>query len=229
MTRLDGSALTGLSEAHVRHASDIGCALHADVIAPFRALRVAAWAEAGVDLVAVSGFRSFARQRSIWNAKMRGERPLLGRSGEQLEAGRLDVDARIDAILRWSALPGASRHHWGTDFDVIDRAGMPRGYEPQLVPLEYGPEGPFGALDAWLAANMGRFGFHRPYARDLGGVQPEPWHLSYAPIASPALAALDADVLRTALTANVIDGGDRVLARLPELHARYVLAVDPAR
>ncbi len=33
------------------------------------------------------------------------------------------------------------------------------------------------------------FGFYRPYAVDRGGVHPEPWHLSYAPLAQQALAA----------------------------------------
>ncbi len=34
---------------------------------------------------------------------------------------------RVAAILVWSALPGASRHHWGTDCDVIDAAALPPG------------------------------------------------------------------------------------------------------
>ena len=36
--------------------------------------------------------------------------------------------SECDAILLWSALPGASRHHWGTDFDVFDRAAVPPDY-----------------------------------------------------------------------------------------------------
>lgn len=226
---LSPDALTGVTRAHVAHVPDIGCALHESVIPPFRAMRVAAWAEAGIDLAAVSGFRDFDRQRSIWNAKMRGERPLLGRAGDELDAAALDLDGRIDAILLWSALPGASRHHWGTDVDVVDRAGMPPGYEPQLTPLEYGPDGPFASLDSWLTANMHRFGFYRPYVRDLGGVQPEPWHLSYLPIAGLATHALSQEVLRVAIESGAIEGGPRVLERLPELHARYVLAVEPWR
>ena len=40
---------------------------------------------------------------------------------------RSTTAARIDAILCWSALPGGSRHHWGTDCDVIDAAALPAG------------------------------------------------------------------------------------------------------
>ena len=37
-------------------------------------------------------------------------------------------------ILEWSALPGASRHHWGSEFDVFDLAALPEGYRVQLLP-----------------------------------------------------------------------------------------------
>ena len=94
----------------------------------------------------------------------------------------LDEPAAVEAILLWSALPGASRHHWGTDVDVVDRSACPPGYRPQLMTAEFAPRGIFAKLDGWLAANMGHFGFFRPYTRDRGGVLPEPWHLSYAPV-----------------------------------------------
>ena len=35
---------------------------------------------------------------------------------------------------------------------------------------------------------MHAFGFFRPYTTDRGGVAPEPWHLSYAPVAARAQA-----------------------------------------
>jgi hypothetical protein len=72
---------------------------------------------------------------------------------------------------------------------------------------------------------MGRFGFFRPYTHDRGGVQPEPWHLSYAPVAAPALKALTPEVLMQAIAASSMHGREHVLARLKELHARFVCAV----
>jgi hypothetical protein len=59
-------------------------------------------------------------------------------------------------------------------------------------------------------------------------VHPEPWHLSYAPISGPALSGLTLDVLYEAIDNSEILGREQVLTRLPEIHARYVMAVDPA-
>jgi hypothetical protein len=133
----------------------------------------------------------------------------------------------LEAILLWSALPGASRHHWGTEVDVVDRSACPPGYRPQLTTAEFAPRGIFAKLDGWLAANMGQFGYFRPYTRDRGGVLPEPWHLSYAPLSVPALEALTVEVLAEAIGGSELCGREWVLARLPQIHARYVNNVDP--
>ena len=214
--------LTGRARTHVIEVPELGCSVHRDVVAPLLDLAAAARAEAGIELSVVSAFRDFGRQCDIWNAKWRGERALLDRSGRPLAAQGLDTDARIDAILAWSALPGASRHHWGTDLDVIDRAALPSGYRPQLVPQEYEPGGVFGRLGAWLAASIGRFGFYRPYSRDLGGVQPEPWHLSHAATARPACAALTVEVMAEAIGNAEIEGRARLLERMADIRARFV-------
>jgi len=176
--------------------------------------------------VPVSSFRDFARQAVIWNAKYRGERTLLGRDGHPLDFAGVERSALVDTILWWSALPGASRHHWGSDLDVIDAAAVPPDYRVQLVPQEFAPQGVFARLEDWLARHMGEFGFFRPYTTDRGGVQPEPWHLSYAPISVPALDALTLDVLRDALSHEPIDGLDEVHARLDAIHERYVARID---
>jgi LAS superfamily LD-carboxypeptidase LdcB len=219
--------LTGRVTTHVVPLAGFPMQAHRDVAAPFLALRAAA-ARDGIDLTPVSGFRDFARQCRIWNGKYRGERPLLDRRGEPLAAASLAPAARVDAILVWSALPGASRHHWGTDLDVIDAAALPPGYQAQLVPAEYAPGGPFARLDGWLSAHAAAFGFYRPYAQDRGGVLPEPWHLSHAAVAARAQGALGVEVLRAALAGAGLEGGDEIGARLAALHARYVLNVDPA-
>jgi LAS superfamily LD-carboxypeptidase LdcB len=124
--------------------------------------------------------------------------------------------------LSWSALPGASRHHWGTDIDVIDRAAMPDGYRYRLVPDEYAAGGVFNALNEWLAGNIARFGFYRPYAEYCGGVNPEPWHLSFAPIAAPALQLLTPELIAATLRESDLLGKDEVLARLPAIYRNYV-------
>jgi len=217
--------LTGRSRGHIVELSDPRCSLHHAVVQPFLQLRAAASA-AGIDLVPVSSFRDFERQLAIWNGKHRGERELRAADGSLLDARMLDDDARVAAILHWSALPGASRHHWGTDMDVIDANAVPAGYRPQFVTEEYATGGVFANLDLWLAGNAARHGFYRPYTTWRGGVQPEPWHLSYAPVADRALAAFSIESLRTALNAADIEARAAVERVLPAIFERYVRNVD---
>ena len=60
----------------------------------------------------------------------------------------------------------------------------------------------------------------------MSGVQPEPWHFSFAPVAESARRALNPGVLREALAGANLSGGEYVLERLDELHARYVASID---
>jgi LAS superfamily LD-carboxypeptidase LdcB len=218
--------LTGRARTHVVVMSEFGCELHPQAAAALRALRAAA-ARDGIDLQAVSGFRDFGRQLAIWNGKYRGQRALLDAASRPLRAADLDEAQRVAAILVWTALPGASRHHWGSDCDVIDHASLERGAAVELLAADYAPGGRYARLSRWLTAHAHEFGFFQPYDRDRGGVQPEPWHLSYAPVAGPALAALDPQLLRDALASAALDGHALVEARLAELYDRYVAAVAP--
>jgi LAS superfamily LD-carboxypeptidase LdcB len=216
--------LTGRASTHVSEVPELGATLHKEAAAAALALREAARAD-GLELEIVSSFRDFSRQEAIWNGKYLGERPLLDRSERPVDITALDERGIVDAILLWSALPGASRHHWGTDMDVVDRSAVGPDYRPRLTASEFSGDGPFTRLDSWLGANMRRFGFFRPYTKDRGGVQPEPWHLSFAPVAVPALAALTQDVLMEAIATSSMYGREHVLGRLPELHSRFVRAV----
>ncbi len=218
--------LTGRTRTHVVELDQPRCALHYGAATSFLAMREAA-AAAGIDLAAASSFRDFDRQLGIWNAKWRGERPLLDRDGRPLDAAALAESARVDAILFWSALPGGSRHHWGTDVDVVDNAALPADYRVQLVPAEYSAEGIFARLARWLEENMARFGFYRPYVDGSQGAGAEPWHLSYWPIASEALESLTLPVLRRAVAGSELLGKERVLERLPEIYTRFILGVHP--
>jgi LAS superfamily LD-carboxypeptidase LdcB len=219
--------LTGRARTHLAELTDPPVLLHREVVIPFQAMRAAAAAD-GIDLVAFSGFRDFDRQLAIWNGKYRGERPMQDRDGAKLDALMLPPARRVEAICWWSALPGASRHHWGTDFDVMDRAALPAGTKFQVVPAEYGPGGPFARLTTWLDAHMHAFGFFRPYDTDRGGVRPEPWHLSHAAVAARAARALDPAALRDVLAAAGIDGREEILEGLDRHFASYVVNVDRA-
>jgi LAS superfamily LD-carboxypeptidase LdcB len=174
----------------------------------------------------MSSFRDFARQLAIWNGKFSGERPMYDASGVELEAGALTSAQRIDAILMWSALPGASRHHWGTDLDLIDGNADAAAYRDKLTRKAFAPGGPFAHASEWLETHAARFGFFRPYQGVRSAVQPEPWHFSFAPIAEKARRNLSRKILYAAIAAAPLLGKELVLERLDELHARYVAAID---
>lgn len=227
MMNLTPEQLTGRASSHVQEVSALACRLHAEAAEALLAL-TAASAAYDIDLVVVSGFRDFERQLAIWNGKFRGQRPLLDAHGRALDVRRMDEEAIVRAILEWSALPGASRHHWGTDVDVYDRAALAPEARPQLVPGEYAPDGVFARLSRFLGEQAAHFGFYRPYDSDRGGVKPEPWHLSYAPVAGRALASLTPAILREALAGVAIGGAQVVQRLLPEIHERYVCRVAPA-
>jgi len=224
---LNSLEVTGRAVTHVQEVGDPKCVLHARAAEALIAMRNEA-RTAGIELNVVSAFRDFNHQAAIWSAKFNGQRPLLDASGAEMNHADLYESALIDAILTWSALPGASRHHWGSEIDVIDAAALPPGRPPRLLTAEFAAGGCFERLGGWLDSNMGRFGFFRPYATYRGGVQPEPWHLSYAAVSVPALDVLSLDVLREAIEAADMPGRQAVLSRLPELYQRYVLTVDGA-
>ena len=223
-TILTPEQLTGRDRSHVVDLTEPPCVLHPTTARAFLALRSSA-ARHGIDLLPVSSFRGFERQMHIWNAKFRGDRPLLDADSSPLDAAKLSPAQRVAAILQWSALPGASRHHWGTDLDVIDAAQLPTGQPVVLEPAEFAAGGRFEALGRWLPAHAAAHGFFLPYDAARGGVQPEPWHISYAPLAVPAQHALTVQVLGEALVGAGIEGADLVHDQLAPLHERFVTRV----
>lgn len=221
-------ALFGLSDTHVVALDADGCIaparLHPRTCEAFAALRRDACA-AGFDLRVASGFRSFERQLLIWNGKARGERELLDADERPLDPHALSERARLYAILRWSALPGTSRHHWGSDADVVDAAALVEGAGVPLRVDACVGHGPFAALHRWLDGRIaaGRaHGFFRPYTGRGCAVAAEPWHLSYAPLAAPCQAALDAAALRAVLRSAGLELLATVESQLGDILRRYV-------
>ena len=224
---LNDLELTGRARTHVQDCAAPRCTLHPEALSALQAMSAAALG-AGIELLPVSSFRDFGQQLKIWNGKFSGQRPLLDRHSSALETSRLSEAERVAAILVWSALPGASRHHWGSDCDLIDRAALSPQSAIELLSTDFAPGGRYAALDDWLGMHAADFGFFRPYDLDRGGVQPEPWHLSFAPLAHGALASMRPELLRAALAEAPLAGRESVIARLPELFERYVAAVAAA-
>lgn len=208
--------LTGQSTEHLARWEHF--LIHRQALAAFRKLRRDS-AREGFDIRPVSIFRSHAQQLAIWNEKARGLRPLLGPQGVPLNYATLIPEDRMVAILRWSALPGASRHHWGTELDVYDHNALPPGKQVELTPWEVA--GWFAPLHAWLDENMQRFDFFRPYARDLGGVSPEGWHLSYRPVSQQYFEQYDFPLFQKVITHPQLELRELLWENREEIFQRY--------
>jgi LAS superfamily LD-carboxypeptidase LdcB len=225
--KLTGKQLTGLDSSHLV-AIDEGHRLQPAVVQSLARLKDEA-RDAGFELAIASSFRSFARQLRIFNGKASGERATQDDNGVTLDFTDMSAVDRLHAILRYSALPGTSRHHWGTDLDVFDAAAVDADYRVQLTPAEVGQGGVFEALHNWLDERMGAgasHGFFRPYGVDRGGVAAERWHLSYAPLALGCASHLNAAMLRDCWdrqwNGEELALRDEIEADLPQLLERYV-------
>ncbi|MDR1759220.1 MAG: M15 family metallopeptidase [Fibrobacter sp.] len=188
---------------------------------PLKNLRSAAL-QAGFSIQIESAYRSFERQLSIWNRKAAGELPLLDAAGN-LRARPQNEKEMVEAILTWSALPGASRHHFGTEVDVSDAFAIPEGYQVQLTPEEC--SGMFAPFHRWLSAqieNETAFGFARVFVPGRGKIQPEEWHLSHLPGAREMQKKIDPQALREIYETTEIFGKDYLIRNLNQLMDDYV-------
>ena len=216
--------LTGRTRSHVRQFADPRFAVQAEVATAFFEMRKAAAAE-GIELFPFSAFRDFDAVAKIWNLKYTGKRPLFSIDGQPLDFAAMCPDEIVKNILNWTALPGGSRHHWGSDIDVVDRAALPENYQIKLLPEETEQGGVFYNLHNWLDQNMDRFGFFRPYDLYQNGIFPERWHISYAPVSQPAMTALNLDMLGASIAESQISGREIVLEMLPEIYQNYILNI----
>lgn len=213
--------LTGKTQEHLILDQSSQCLIHKDVQTSLEKLKAQSHT-AGFQLEIVSGFRSFDHQLAIWNAKAQGTRPLYDDIGNLLDFKTLSPREVLYFILRWSALPGASRHHWGTDFDVVDKKAITEGYKVQLTPQETSPEGIFGPFHLWLDQHLNQTDFFRPYASDNGGIAPEKWHLSYAPLSDQFQKALSFELIQETISNANIELKALILQELPEIYQRFI-------
>lgn len=166
-------------ETNLEQVGDV--LMHRDCVSSWLLLREKALQE-GFDLAAASAYRGFSRQLAIWNEKARGERPVLDIQETPIDIAAMSERDILFAILQWSALPGASRHHWGSEIDIYERSLLPQGYSLKLTLEETLEHGVLGEFYEWLNMQFagGSFcGFFRPYyPANRCSVGCEPWHLS---------------------------------------------------
>lgn len=140
-----------------------------EVLNAYLKMRAAALAE-GVNLLIISGTRTFNDQKGIWERKW-----------ETNSAEIKDSLANANKILLFSSMPGTSRHHWGTDIDLnsLDDAYFQSGEGLKIY--------------NWLKAHAGEYGFCQTYSDKVEtnrtGYSMEKWHWSYMPLSSKYLAA----------------------------------------
>ena len=118
-----------------------------------------------VDLKIVSAARNFDYQKDIWEKKWSGATLV---DGKNLSESVPDGIERFRKILEYSAVPGASRHHWGTEIDL-------NGVNPPYFRSEKGKK-----EYAWLVENAEIFGFCQTYNEKDGSQTGPPATLSLA-------------------------------------------------
>ena len=156
------------------YASKSGIYLRTEVLSAFKALHEAAIDE-GLDIIILSGTRSFTYQQSIWERKWEKPRYM----------GWDALDKALD-ILTYSSMPGTSRHHWGTDLDL------------NALENAYFESGEGREVYEFLNRCAPTFGFQQVYtSKDIpnsprSGYEEEKWHWSFMPVSIPMLNAYNA-------------------------------------
>jgi zinc D-Ala-D-Ala carboxypeptidase len=177
--KFEPSAHPDFVAVDIKYCSRSGLYLRKEVMAAFSAMHDAA-DSAGIRLTILSATRNFNYQKGIWEKKW--ARPSY--------SGWTDAKKAHD-ILTYSSMPGTSRHHWGTDFDLnsLDPAYFKTGQGKKIY--------------TWLVANAVRFGFCQTYSPKVNGrtgYEEEPWHWSYFPLSVKYLEAYNALVSYDDLT-----------------------------
>jgi LAS superfamily LD-carboxypeptidase LdcB len=171
----------------------------------------------GITIEIVSAYRSYKRQKGIWNRKFirNAQKGLIPKNN-------------VKKIIEYSTLPGTSRHHWGTDVDIIDGSKPKEG--DVLVTEKFHNHGPYESLRVWMDKNAHNFGFIRPYTNDpkRKGFYYEPWHYSYAPISKAMLQDyLNLDLKKVLVTKD-LEGKEALTSSfLSDYLDQHVLGIHP--
>ncbi len=136
-------------------------------------------AKDSIRLIVVSGIRTFDYQKEIWENKWLG---LSLVDGKKLSLTHKNPLLRSLKILEYTAPPGFSRHHWGTEIDL-------NSVEDEYFETDEGRK-----VYHWLNANASSFGFCQTYPNKIlshrSGFNEEKWHWSYYKISTPILKQL---------------------------------------
>ena len=132
--------------------------------------------KAGFKIHVVSSYRNYTYQNGIWERKYKAN-----------QAKKIAAKQNIDKIIEYSTIPGTSRHHWGTDLDIIHSVnGIPN--DP-LNEKHFNKGGSMEKFKEWLDQNSEKFGFYLVYTNNpkRKGFKYEPWHFTYKPLSQKML------------------------------------------
>ena len=174
-------------------------------------------AKANIEIEVVSAYRSFQRQKEIFE----------GKYDRFTKQGLSPADA-IEKIIEYSTIPGTSRHHWGTDLDLI-QANAPRPASV-LQAKHFHGNGPFCKFKAWMDEHAAEFGFYETYTDNAlrKGFAYEPWHFSYAPVSIPMLQAYKKlDLKQLVLEEKILGAEHFSEAFIERYRANNILDINP--
>lgn len=175
--RFDPSERSDFSEVPLEFCDEVGHYLHYEVLDAWEKLHLSA-KEDGIFLKIISSTRNFERQKKIWENKWQG---ITLTNGINLSEMNYTAAEKAERILKFSAMPGTSRHHWGTDLDF--NSVEPEYFETSKGSEEYN----------WMKINAGKFGFAQPYtAKNIKrrlGYEEEKWHWSFLPLSHQFIEA----------------------------------------
>ena len=171
----------------------------------------------GISIQIVSAYRSFDRQKSIWNKKFKSY-ILNGLTQQQA----------IDKIIEYSTIPGTSRHHWGTDIDIID--ATIKAPKELLLQKNYENTGVYVKLKEWMDLNAEKFGFYLVYDNNplRKGFKYEPWHYSYREVSRIMLTKFKEIDLNQILQRNDIKGKHLFSVKfIKKYRSAHILDINP--
>ncbi len=174
-------------------------------------------AKDGIKFQVVSSYRDYDHQNRIWERKYNRFR----------ESGLSEI-AAIKKIVAYSTIPGTSRHHWGTDLDIVD--ATPKVSGDLLVPSKFHGMGPFCKFKEWMEENSEKFGFYLVYtdAIDRKGFKYEPWHYSYKKLSQQYLNDYKNLDIRTLLETEKLLGSDKFTTDFIETYIQEnIMDVNP--
>jgi len=95
-----------------------------------------------------------------------------------------DVETEILRLMKTRSMPGFSRHHWGTEIDVLSAEHtdwIGTGKYVNVIPFFQQHAHQFGFFHPYTGGFSGQSGFPDPAKRHY---EEEPWHISYFPISN---------------------------------------------